>query len=119
MHGDVQASNARWKEKVSGIFEQEYDTLPKYCKECPVLYLCAGYKAFFTHIDQSIKTMAELLEQGRYAGRDHAGAEGHLRRPGRAIGQGVAEARASPAVSRARSWRAAQVRIRRRQAPPR
>jgi uncharacterized protein len=66
------------------------DTLPQYCKECPVLfacygecprnrfiespngepglnYLCAGYKAFFTHIDAPMKTMAALLRQGRYA----------------------------------------------------
>ena len=66
------------------------DTLPRYCKECPVLfacygecprnrfirtrdgeeglnYLCAGYKAFFTHIDKPMKTMANLLRQGRYA----------------------------------------------------
>jgi len=68
----------------------KFDTLPDYCKECPVLfacygecprsrfiqtpggedglnYLCAGYKAFFTHIDPSMKTMAGLLEQGRFA----------------------------------------------------
>ena len=30
-------------------------------------YLCAGYKAFFTHIDRPMKTMAELIRQGRYA----------------------------------------------------
>jgi len=70
--------------------QNKYDTLPKYCKECPVLfacygecprnrfiktpdgegglnYLCAGYKAFFTHIDKPMKTMASLLRQGRYA----------------------------------------------------
>ena len=68
----------------------KFDTLPKYCKECPVLfacygecprnrfiktpdgedglnYLCAGYKAFFTHIDAPMKTMANLIRQGRYA----------------------------------------------------
>lgn len=68
----------------------KYDTLPKYCRECPVLfacygecprnrfirtpdgedglnYLCAGYKAFFTHVDEPMKTMASLLRQGRYA----------------------------------------------------
>lgn len=66
------------------------DMLPKYCTECPVLfacygecprnrfiqtpvgedglnYLCAGYKAFFTHIDEPMKVMAALLHQGRYA----------------------------------------------------
>jgi len=66
------------------------DTLPRYCRECPVRfachgecpknrfiltpdgepglnYLCAGYKAFFTHIDRPMKMMAALLRQGRYA----------------------------------------------------
>jgi uncharacterized protein len=70
--------------------QNKYDTLPRYCRECPVLfacygecprnrfirtpdgedglnYLCAGYKAFFTHIDKPMKTMASLLRQGRYA----------------------------------------------------
>ena len=66
------------------------DTLPRYCRECPVLfachgecpknrfiatpdgepglnYLCEGYKAFFTHIDHAMTTMAGLLRTGRYA----------------------------------------------------
>ena len=66
------------------------DKLPKYCLECPVLfacqgecprnrfikapdgeeglnYLCAGYKAFFTHVDEPMRLMAALLKQGRYA----------------------------------------------------
>ncbi|MCL6608028.1 MAG: anaerobic sulfatase maturase [Geminicoccaceae bacterium] len=66
------------------------DTLPRYCRECPVLfachgecprnrfietpdgeaglnYLCAGYKAFFEHIDAPMKAMADLLRRGRYA----------------------------------------------------
>ena len=30
-------------------------------------YLCAGYKAFFTHIAPTMKTMAGLLRQGRFA----------------------------------------------------
>jgi uncharacterized protein len=70
--------------------QNKFDTLPKYCKECPVLfacygecprnrfinapdgesglnYLCAGYKAFFTHIDTPMKTMANLIRQGQYA----------------------------------------------------
>lgn len=70
--------------------QNKFDTLPKYCKECPVLfacygecprnrfikapdgenglnYLCAGYKAFFLHIDKPMKTMASLINQGRYA----------------------------------------------------
>ncbi|MDE2351470.1 MAG: SPASM domain-containing protein, partial [Alphaproteobacteria bacterium] len=68
----------------------KYDTLPKYCKECPVLfacygecprnrfiktpdgeeglnYLCAGYKAFLSHIAKPMRTMAQLLKQGRHA----------------------------------------------------
>lgn len=70
--------------------QNKFDTLPRYCRECPVLfacygecprnrfisapdgeaglnYLCAGYKAFFSHIDTPMKTMANLLRQGRYA----------------------------------------------------
>ncbi|MDP3584754.1 MAG: anaerobic sulfatase maturase [Thiobacillus sp.] len=77
-------------EKQRRFGQNKYDTLPKYCRECPVLfacygecprnrfirtpdgedglnYLCAGYKAFFTHIDTPMKTMADLLRQGRYA----------------------------------------------------
>jgi uncharacterized protein len=30
-------------------------------------YLCAGYKAFFTHIDRPMRLMVQLLKQGRYA----------------------------------------------------
>lgn len=77
-------------EKQRRFGQSKYDTLPKYCRECPFLfacygecprnrfitapggeaglnYLCAGYKAFFAHIDKSMKTMAGLLRQGRYA----------------------------------------------------
>lgn len=66
------------------------DTLPRYCRECPVLfachgecprnrfiaapdgepglnYLCAGYKAFFQHIAAPMQAMADLLRKGRYA----------------------------------------------------
>ena len=66
------------------------DTLPRYCRECPVRfachggcprnrfiqtpdgedglnYLCAGYKAFFTHVDRPMRLMAGLLRQRRYA----------------------------------------------------
>jgi uncharacterized protein len=66
------------------------DGLPAYCRACPVRfacngecprnrfietpdgepglnYLCAGYKAFFTHIDQPMRIMAALLRSGRYA----------------------------------------------------
>lgn len=64
------------------------DTLPRYCRECEVLfachgecpknrfietpdgelglnYLCAGYKAFFLHIDRPMRIMAELLGRNR------------------------------------------------------
>jgi uncharacterized protein len=64
------------------------DTLPKYCRECDVRfacnggcpkdrfamtpdgepglnYLCAGYKAFFEHVDEAMRVMAGLLEQKR------------------------------------------------------
>ncbi len=77
-------------EKQRRFGQDKYDSLPKHCRECPVLfacygecprnrfirtpdgeqglnYLCAGYKAFFTHIDPAMKTMANLLSQGRYA----------------------------------------------------
>ena len=66
------------------------DTLPRYCRECDVRfachgecpknrfintpdgepglnYLCAGYMAFFKHVDGPMKMMADLLRQGRYA----------------------------------------------------
>jgi uncharacterized protein len=66
------------------------ETLPTYCQHCEVRfacnggcpknrfletpdgeaglnYLCAGYKAFFTHIDRPMGLMAHLLKQGRYA----------------------------------------------------
>ena len=66
------------------------DTLPRYCRECDVRfvcngecprnrfirtpdgepglnYLCAGYKAFFNHIDHPMRLMADLLKQGRFA----------------------------------------------------
>jgi uncharacterized protein len=64
------------------------DMLPEYCLECEVRfvchgacpknrfietpegepglnYLCAGYKAFFKHIDRPMRIMASLLRQGR------------------------------------------------------
>jgi uncharacterized protein len=68
----------------------KFDTLPKYCRECEVLfacygecprnrfieapdgegglnYLCAGYKMFFGHIDRPMRDMAALLKSGRFA----------------------------------------------------
>lgn len=70
--------------------QAKFDTLPQYCLNCKVRfacnggcpknrfietptgepglnYLCAGYNAFFTHIDQPMQMMAALLRQGRYA----------------------------------------------------
>jgi len=64
------------------------DTLPRYCRECEVRfvcnggcpknrilrtrdgdpglnYLCAGYKAFFTHVDRPMQIMAAELRAGR------------------------------------------------------
>lgn len=63
-------------------------TLPEYCRQCEVRfachggcpknrfintpngeaglnYLCAGYKAFFNHVDRPMRTMATLLQQRR------------------------------------------------------
>jgi uncharacterized protein len=70
--------------------QDKWDSLPKYCRECEVLfacygecprnrfihtpegepglnYLCAGYKLFFNHIDRPMRIMADLLRRGRYA----------------------------------------------------
>ncbi len=70
--------------------QDKLDSLPKYCRDCEVLfacwgecprnrfistpdgepglnYLCAGYKKFFKHIDAPMRTMASLIRQGRYA----------------------------------------------------
>ncbi len=64
------------------------DSLPRYCRECEVRfachgecpknrfietpdgepglnYLCAGYKAFFIHVDKPMRLMAELLRRNR------------------------------------------------------
>jgi uncharacterized protein len=68
----------------------KFDTLPKYCRGCEVLfacygecprnrfaetpdgesglnYLCAGYRKFFNHIDGPMRSMAGLLKSGRFA----------------------------------------------------
>jgi len=70
--------------------QYKLETLPKYCRNCQVLfacqgecprnrfittpdgepglnYLCAGYKLFFAHVDRPMRTMADLIRQGRYA----------------------------------------------------
>ena len=64
------------------------DALPRYCRQCDVRficnggcpkdrilttpdgesglnYLCAGFKAFFSHIDRPMTLMADLLRQRR------------------------------------------------------
>lgn len=68
--------------------KDKYDTLPQYCHQCEVKfacyggcpkdrfiaapdgeqglnYLCAGYKAFFKHINKPMQIMAALLREGR------------------------------------------------------
>lgn len=68
--------------------EEKVTTLPAYCRRCPVKfacngecpkhrfvntpdgegglnYLCPSYKRFFTHIDPYMRTMADLIRQGR------------------------------------------------------
>jgi uncharacterized protein len=68
--------------------QNKWDSLPKYCRECDVLfachgecprnrisktpdgqpglnYLCAGLKLFFHHVDQPMRIMADLLRQNR------------------------------------------------------
>ena len=70
--------------------QDKVDTLPRYCRECEVRficnggcpknrirktpqgedglnYLCPGYKAFFTHIDRPMRIMARQLRSGRQA----------------------------------------------------
>lgn len=79
-------------ELVASPFQRKFgrdkrDTLPRTCRECPVLfacnggcpkdrflttpdgepglhYLCAGYKQFFTHVAPYMRIMAELLNSG-------------------------------------------------------
>lgn len=68
--------------------QDKMDTLPHYCQQCEVRfachggcprnrfidtpdgepglnYLCEGYKAFFRHVNQPMRIMAELLRQNR------------------------------------------------------
>ena len=77
-------------EKQRKFGRDKRDTLPRYCRECDVLfvcngecpknrfietpdgepglnYLCAGYKVFFKHADPQMKIMADLIRQGRCA----------------------------------------------------
>ncbi|MBZ4419798.1 anaerobic sulfatase maturase [Myxococcus sp. RHSTA-1-4] len=75
-------------EKQRKFGRDKQDTLPRYCRECPVRfacnggcprerfistpggepglnYLCAGYKLFFTHADRPMRIMAGLLQRDR------------------------------------------------------
>jgi uncharacterized protein len=75
-------------EKQRKFGQDKLDTLPRYCMECDVRfachggcpknrfidtpdgepglnYLCAGYKAFFHHIDQPMRYMANMLRMNR------------------------------------------------------
>ncbi|SEM44833.1 uncharacterized protein SAMN04488103_101183 [Gemmobacter aquatilis] len=77
-------------EKQRRFGDAKFETLPKYCKECPVLFacygecprnrflktpdgeenlnwLCSGYKAFFTHISPYMRRMVELIQNGQFA----------------------------------------------------
>ena len=77
-------------EKQRRFGQDKKDRLPRYCKECKVLfacngecpknrfittpegesglnYLCAGYKMFFSHVEPQMKIMANLIRQGRCA----------------------------------------------------
>jgi uncharacterized protein len=68
--------------------QDKLDTLPQYCRQCKVRfachggcpknrfihtpdgepglnYLCAGYKAFFNHVDRPMRIMVNLLQQRR------------------------------------------------------
>jgi serine-type anaerobic sulfatase-maturating enzyme len=75
-------------ERQRAFGDAKRDTLPRYCRECDVRfachgecpknrfvltpdgeaglnYLCAGYKAFFHHVDAPMRFMAEELRAGR------------------------------------------------------
>jgi uncharacterized protein len=77
-------------EKQLKFGQRKYDSLPRACLECPVLfacngecpknrflrtpagepgqnYLCAGYKAFFQRVDEPMKILAMLVRSGRPA----------------------------------------------------
>ena len=77
-------------EKQRKFGKDKKDLLPRYCRECEVLfvcngecpknrfietpdgepglnYLCAGYKAFFKHADRPMRVMAELIRRGQTA----------------------------------------------------
>jgi uncharacterized protein len=77
-------------EKQRRFGQDKYDSLPRYCRDCEVLfacygecprnrfaetpdgepglnYLCEGYKSFYAHIAEPMAVMADLLRNGRPA----------------------------------------------------
>ena len=101
-------------EKQRRFGRAKFDTLPQYCRKCPVLfvcygecprnwfiktptgglnYLCQGCKAFFKHIDKRCGA-GQPPAAGTFRRRDHAG-EGH-RRSGATGANGQALIEASP-----------------------
>ena len=88
------SAKRRWQSSASPrqrkFGRDKFDTLPRHCRECEVLfacygecprnrfaeapdgeaglnYLCAGYRKFFNHIDGPMRSMAGLLKSGRFA----------------------------------------------------
>ena len=94
-----------WRREQQRQFGQDKrDTLPRYCRECDVRfachggcpkdrfirtpdgepglnYLCAGYKAFFRHVDAPMRMMSGLLRPGPRAVRAHGLVRGRGRAP--------------------------------------
>ncbi len=101
-------------EKQRDFGRDKRDALPRACRECDVLfachgecpknrflttpdgrpglnYLCAGFKAFFHHVDHPMKIMASLMRAGRpaeevmaaLAGEEEAALEGAFAKTGR------------------------------------
>ncbi len=85
---DIPLSEIVVSDKQQAFGQAKRDTLPQYCRDCEVRfvcnggcpknrfidtpdgephlnYLCAGYKAFFTHIDETMRFMANELAQRR------------------------------------------------------
>jgi len=87
---DTHLSDLVSSEKQRRFGDAKFETLPRYCRECPVLFacygecprnrflktpdgednlnwLCSGYKAFFTHISPYMLRMTELIQGGGFA----------------------------------------------------
>lgn len=85
---DVPLSEIAVSDQQRQFGQAKKDTLPRYCRECPVRfvcnggcpkdrfidtldgepglnYLCAGYRRFFTHVDAPMRFMANELNQRR------------------------------------------------------